>query len=77
MEFSGNAVSADCTGTSPRDIVFASNEATKTVTACTIIDDKEVESDEIFKIKIEGVRSSNVRNGSSEKTVTIISDDGK
>ena len=69
-------MSADCTGTSPQTITFNANDAEENVTACTIVDDRLVEPDEIFKVKIEGVGSSNVRANLSERNVTIISNDG-
>ncbi|XP_031563990.1 uncharacterized protein LOC116299471 [Actinia tenebrosa] len=75
LVFDTTAKSADCTGISPRLIEFEANETNRTITACTLVDDRLIEDDETFKVKISGVSSSNVRTGKSERTVKLISDD--
>jgi hypothetical protein len=77
LDFSNNASSQDCTGSITRNIEFSPNEISRNVTVCTVVDDKLVESDETFKVKISGVGRSTVEAGKSERTIKVISDDGK
>ena len=71
-----SATSADCMGSHTRSIEFKVNETSRNVTACTVVNDRTVENDKIFRVRLFGV-NSNVRPRKSEITVTIRSDDGE
>jgi hypothetical protein len=78
FDFSGlTADRVDCSGSTTRNIPFSANETSKNVTACRVVDDREVEGDETFRVNISGVAPSIVNASRNSKTIKLISNDGK
>ncbi|KAK3715630.1 hypothetical protein QZH41_008069 [Actinostola sp. cb2023] len=65
----------DCTADQNVNITFKAGQTSKSITVCNIVNDKLVEDDETFKVKIHGVGGSNVQAGKDVKEIILISDD--